>query len=206
MPPRQDSGAELTLGPHLAAAMIPRTVEWLAIALVLFGGYIAINRMTALIAMIGNTSLITYGFGGFLFLITWIIVIYHYMTLSKTKYEFFRNEMEISEGLVSVTKNTVAYNSITDVSFDRSIYHSIFETGVITLDTSGSRKAIQLEYIKNPEEKYNQIRDLLWADQREGQSGQETDSDIPDGIRKRLEQEMPSGENNGNQKRRGPPR
>lgn len=82
--------------------------------------------------------------------------------LQSRKYAFHDDHVEVNEGFLTVTQDTVPYNRITDVSFTKSVWQRLFDVGTIKLNTAGSnQQEITISYVDDPEAIYDEISALI---------------------------------------------
>lgn len=88
-----------------------------------------------------------------------------YFILKNTEYRFYEKEIEFYEGWLSITQKNVAYDRVTDISYDKPLNQRTFGTGNVNINTAGTNThKIKIRYIKQPEENYNELRDIIWKE------------------------------------------
>ncbi|HDD46472.1 MAG TPA: PH domain-containing protein [Candidatus Aenigmarchaeota archaeon] len=84
------------------------------------------------------------------------------MNLRAREYRFFSDRVEFYEGFLNVNRKIVRYDRVTDISLNKSVWERIWGTGTILLNTAGSPfSEVKLSYIKNPEDIYEKIQNIL---------------------------------------------
>ena len=87
----------------------------------------------------------------------------------KTEYRFYNPKLEYYEGFFNVEEKTINYKNITEVYLRKGLFQRQYGLGTIVLSTpaTGSssigraRSGITLADIKNPDEAYRQIKELI---------------------------------------------
>lgn len=187
-PQRGTERPEKVLGPNIIAALIPRTISS-------FGGigivilYIIFTAGSGLGAALGGNIMVLALLGVVLVLLVYVAVAY--FNLSNREYRFFDNEVEVYEGFLNISQDTISYDRVTDISFNRPIWQRLFGTGTILLNTAGGNtQEIRISYVDDPEREYNDIRDIVWNQQpAPGQQG--TQAPQPRGGRGGGQQRQP---------------
>ncbi|MCP4650618.1 MAG: PH domain-containing protein [PVC group bacterium] len=90
-------------------------------------------------------------------------------TYAKTEYRFFKKRLDYYEGFFTVEEKTVDYRNITEVYLRKGIVQKKYGIGTILLTTPSvtmsqnrAMSGIQVADIKNPDEVYKQIKDLIY--------------------------------------------
>lgn len=87
----------------------------------------------------------------------------------KTEYRFYNTKLEYYEGFFNIEEKTISYKNITEVYLRKGIIQKQYGLGTIILSTpaTGSsssgraRSGIRVADIKNPDEAYRQIKELI---------------------------------------------
>ena len=90
----------------------------------------------------------------------------------KTEYRFFKNKLEYYEGFFTVEQKVIRYKDIREVYLKKGILQSKYNLGTIILMTNvigiatstsnyATKGGIKLEDIKNPDEAYQKIKELV---------------------------------------------
>jgi len=108
------------------------------------------------------SNLLFYGVGVGALVFT-ALEIQSYFVLRNTEYRFKQDEIEFYEGWINITQKNVAFDRVTDISFDKPITQRTFGTGNININTAGSNThKIKIKYVKQPERVYNELRGIVW--------------------------------------------
>ncbi len=87
----------------------------------------------------------------------------------KTEYRFYNTKLEYYEGFFNVEEKTISYKNITEVYLRKGIFQRQYGLGTIVLSTPATeyasrgqwRSGIMIENIKNPDEAYRKIKELV---------------------------------------------
>ena len=137
--------------PRLHAAVPPTIVKSaLAAAVIAVLIWLFIEQMNANLATI-TVGVLTVVFSGL-----------SLGNLQSREYTFHDDHVEVNEGFLTVTQDTVPYNRITDVSFTKSVWQRLFDVGTIRLNTAGSnQQEITISYVDEPEAIYDEISAMI---------------------------------------------
>ncbi|MGM5484577.1 MAG: PH domain-containing protein [Nanobdellota archaeon] len=84
-----------------------------------------------------------------------------YLTLSNTKYNFYKDRVEYYEGFWNQNKYSVMYNRITNLGQTNSIYERIFGLGTIHISTGAGNTGALIKHVKNPDATYNKLQSIV---------------------------------------------
>ena len=88
----------------------------------------------------------------------------------KTEYRFYNTKLEYYEGFLNIEEKTIHYKNITEVYLKKNIIQRRFGLGTIILSTPATgnysprgqyRSGIIIPDIKNPDENYKKIKELI---------------------------------------------
>ncbi|MCX6815716.1 MAG: PH domain-containing protein, partial [Candidatus Aenigmarchaeota archaeon] len=105
-------------------------------------------------------------FGGILGLAVYAILFlvalfFSYMNLRAREYRFFNDRVEFYEGFLTINRNVVRYDRITDTILRKSVWERIWGVGGIQVMTAGISYGVRISYIRNPEQVYETIQTLI---------------------------------------------
>lgn len=92
-------------------------------------------------------------------------------TYDETDYKFFKDRLEYSEGFWTIEHKLIKYSHITQVTVRKNVIQRIYGLGTIYLSvptmpaTRGGFAGIAIADIKNPDQVYMEIKQILGADQ-----------------------------------------
>ena len=81
-----------------------------------------------------------------------IFLVINHVMLSNTRYEFqnYKLVMQGPQLLVFLTTRVIPYNNILNVSYEKSLFDEVFQTGTLVISFAGmGEKDIKIKYIKN---------------------------------------------------------
>ena len=97
-----------------------------------------------------------------------ITILIQRKTYAKTKYIFYPGKMEYSEGFFTIEEKTISYERIAELYLRKNVLQKMYGLGTIVLSTpaTGSirgraRSGIRLADIKNPDEVYKKIKNII---------------------------------------------
>jgi len=87
----------------------------------------------------------------------------------KTEYRFYNTKLEYYEGFFNIEEKTISYKNITEVYLRKGIFQRQYGIGTIVLLTPATgfqssgraRSGIMVADIKNPDDAYRQIKELI---------------------------------------------
>lgn len=87
----------------------------------------------------------------------------YFLEIRTHEYRFSSNEVEVRKGFLSFSRENIAYDRVTDISYSQPLTQRPFGTGNVKLNTAGGNyHEIQIKYIDNPEKEYRRLRNIIW--------------------------------------------
>lgn len=142
------------LRPNVSAGTSIRGGVILLGTIALTGIFLWASEVPSLFVIIGGVMIALLGTG---------VV---YFNLNSREYRFYRDEVEVYEGFLTINRNSTSYNRVTDISYSQPVTQRIFGTGTVKLNTAGSGyHEIKISYVDNPEQEYQTLKKIV-ADKR----------------------------------------
>jgi len=152
----------LTFKPAFEPKLVCTSSIPIALPFSIFIGFLLGNLLKSIFNIQGSTI---YWIIGFLCFIA--IPLIQYFGFKKiyslTEYRFFPDKLEYYEGFFTVEEKTIYYNKIVEANLSKGILQKQYGLGTIILSTAhgGTRGGIRIQDIKNPDETYKKIKELI---------------------------------------------
>jgi uncharacterized membrane protein YdbT with pleckstrin-like domain len=153
----------LVLKPNIINALLPTFIRNLfysfIAALVLFGVFLLLRLFNFIDY---STRLVIFFLIIFLLVVSIIPLLAKIVTLSITKYYFFRAHVVLESKLIKIKRESVPYHQIVNITIDISLWDRLCKAGDIILHTAKEESPdIILYYIKEPEKIESALHRLI---------------------------------------------
>lgn len=134
------------------------TVLTILICSNIFGG---IASYQSIIAPLKIVSIVATIFSYAFLVVTTLLKIYQYKYIT---YKFYENHMVYEDTFLNQHKKNISYDNVKEVEIRRTIWDRILNFGVVIIHTNaenGRANGVVVYGIKNPDEKYKKIDEII---------------------------------------------